>query len=228
MLRVFIGFDDRQAVTYSTCRFSIERRASKPVAITPLVIEALPMKRTGLTPFSWSRFLVPHLCDYQGWALFLDADMLCLGDIAELFELRNEDDAAMVSKNPHRFEWASLILFNCGHPANKILDPYYIEHAKALHGLQWLDPKLVGDLPREWNHLVGYDQPRTDAKLIHYTQGMPIFPETEGSEYAAEWREEHKAMNATADWHTLMGNSVHAAQTRDGRLVAKLHRDALR
>jgi hypothetical protein len=46
------------------------------------------------------------------------------------------------------------------------------------HGIDWLSEDLIGDLPREWNHLVGYDAPRSDAKLVHYTQGMPIFEET--------------------------------------------------
>lgn len=225
MLRCFIGFDARQALTYSVCRFSIERRSSKPVAITPLVIEQMPCQRAGLTAFSWSRFLVPHLCDYQGWALFLDADMLCLGDISELFQYADPSKAVLVSKNKHRFEWASAILFNCEHPSNMILTPEYIQTAKALHGMQWLKPEEVGEFPGEWNFLAGYDD-YGPAKIVHYTQGIPIFPETEGTPYTQEWLDEHKAMNSVKPWTEIMGNSVHAAQTKSGRLVARLHRDA--
>ena len=36
------------------------------------------------TEFTYTRFLVPYLCGYQGKAIFIDCDMLCLGDIAEL------------------------------------------------------------------------------------------------------------------------------------------------
>jgi lipopolysaccharide biosynthesis glycosyltransferase len=224
MLRIFIGYDPRQPISYSVLQFSILRRASVPVSITPLVIETLPMKRQGLTPFTFTRFLVPHLCGYAGRALFLDADMLCLGDMRDLFN--NYSDAAVsVSKNEHRFEWASAMLFNCGHEDNKKLTPDLIERANGLHQIAWTDK--IGDLPREWNHLVGYDAPRPDAKLVHFTQGLPIYPETQGSEYAQAWRDEHKAMNFAEPWAVLMGNSVHAAQTADGRLVAKLHRDAL-
>ena len=75
MLRVFIGYDDRQPVAYNVLQFSIATRSSRPVTITPLIINQLPIKRTGLTPFTFSRFLVPWLCDYQGTALFLDIDM---------------------------------------------------------------------------------------------------------------------------------------------------------
>lgn len=225
MARVFIGFDERQAVAYNVCRFSIERRASVPVAVTPLKLDALPIKREGLTRFTFSRFLVPWLCDYQGMALFLDSDFLVLGDVAELFD-RTEDKAVWLSKNPLRYEWASLMLFDCAHPRNRALTPEFVETASDLHGIAWLPGDLIGDLPREWNHLVGYDPPRPDAKGLHFTQGLPIFPETEGSPYRDEWFAEHRAMNASAPWLDVMGRSVHVARTADGGLVAKLHPDA--
>jgi len=229
-LRIFIGYDHRQAVSFNVLQFSIFRRCSKPVAITPLVLPTLPMTRQGLTPFTFSRFLTPWLSGYQGWAMFMDTDYLCLADIAELFALCDDRYAAMVSKNAKKFEWASMIMFNCGHPANRILTPDYVEdpnQSRAPHGLDWLPEALVGDLPREWNHLVGYDQPRKDAKLVHYTQGMPIFEETQGSEYTQEWLTEHQAVNQTQNWQELMARSVHSAKTSSGRRVAKLHKDAL-
>jgi hypothetical protein len=229
-LRIFIGYDHRQAVSFNVLQFSIFRRCSKPVAITPLVLPTLPITRSGLTPFTFSRFLTPWLAGYQGWAMFLDTDYLCLADLAELFALCDDRYAAKVSKNVKKFEWASMIMFNCGHPANRILTPEYVEdpqQARAPHGLDWLPDALVGDLPREWNHLVGYDPPRKDAKLVHYTQGMPVFEETQGSEYTQEWLAEHQASNQTQTWQDLMARSVHAAKTATGRKVAKLHREAL-
>jgi hypothetical protein len=227
MPRIFIGYDERQSVAYNVCRYSIERRSSVPVAITPLKLDTLPLKREGLTRFTFSRFLVPWLCDYSGWALFMDSDVLLLNDVAGLWcSPTDTEQAVYVSKNPRRFEWPSVMLFGCQHPANRILTPEYVSTADGLHHLSWLKEEEIGDLPREWNHLVGYDDPRTDAKAVHFTQGLPIFPETEGSEYAEQWRAEHKAMNSTKPWQETMGNSVHAAMTRDGRRVAKLHRDA--
>ena len=73
------------------------------------MIQQLPLKRMGLTPFTYSRFLVPQLCNYEGWALFLDLDMLVQGDIAELFDLADESQAVMVVKSNARFEWASVM-----------------------------------------------------------------------------------------------------------------------
>ena len=229
-LRIFIGYDHRQPVAYNVLQYSLYRRSSKPLSISPLVLPTLPMTRQGLTPFTFSRFLVPWLCDYRGWALFLDIDFLALGDVAELFALADPRYAAMVSKNPKKFEWASMILFHCAHPANRVLTPRYVDDPKQCvnpHIMDWLTPELVGDLPRQWNHLVGYDAPRADAKLVHYTQGMPIYEETSGSEYREEWLAEHKASNSTAPWQQLMARSVHAGRTAEGRIVAKLHPQAV-
>ncbi|MBL8709675.1 MAG: hypothetical protein JNL25_10805 [Rhodospirillaceae bacterium] len=230
-LQIYIGFDHRQAVSYNVLQFSIFRRASKPVSITPLVLPTLPITRQGLTPFTYSRFLTPWLNGFQGWAMFLDTDYLCLADMAEIFAMCDDRYAVMVSKNVKRFEWASMIMFNCAHPANRILTPDYVEDAnrcRSPHAIDWLPEELVGDLPREWNHLVGYDPPRTDAKLVHYTQGMPVFEETSGSEYTQHWMAEHKASNQTLGWVELMGRSVHASTTADGRQVAKLHAAAVK
>jgi hypothetical protein len=207
MLRVFIGYDPRQPVAYNLQQNSLIPRSSRPVAVTPLVIEQLPITRTGLTPFTFSRFLVPQLCNFEGWALFLDLDMLVQGDIAELFDLADENNAVMVVKSGARFEWASVILFNCGHPDNRQLTPDYLETAKGLHGIPWTEK--IGSLPAEWNHLVMYDEPKP-AKLLHYTAGMPCYPETKELGYADEWMKELKLMTSIAPWAQLMGNSVHA------------------
>ena len=230
-LPVFIGYDHRQAVAYNVLQFSILRRASQPVAIHPLLLPSLPLTRQGLTPFTFSRFLVPWLMDFKGWALFLDIDILVLGDIGELFAMANDDYAAMVVKNEKKFEWASMILFNCSHPANRVLTPDYVESPLRCanpHALDWLAPDLVGSLPSQWNHLVGYDSPESDAKLVHYTQGMPIFEETTGSEYTEHWAAELKAATSTVPWATLMARSVHAGCTPEGRPVAKLHPQAIK
>jgi|SRR6185369_4412389 len=225
MLRVFIGWDKRQPISYQVLHHSIVSRATAPISITPLIIDQLPIKRKGLTDFTWSRFLVPYLCGFEGVGVFLDADMLCLDDLSA-FETFFGQDAVKVSKNQHKFEWASFIQFNCAHPHNRILTPEYVEKANGLHQINWTDQ--VGSIDPMWNFLAGYDTPTDQQpKLVHYTQGLPIYPETDGTPYADLWRAEHRAMNFAEPWQVLMGNSVHAAPTADGRLVAKLHRDAV-
>lgn len=219
-LRIFIGHDPRQTVSTQVLMHSLYARSSQPLAITPLRIENMPIKREGLTPFTYSRFLVPWLCNYEGWALFLDADMLCLGDISELFEWNDPDKAVMVVKNTQRYEWASLILFNC--KTCSMLTPEFVNNYNRLHTFGFLHDTEIGVLPLEFNHLVGYCDARPDAKLVHFTQGIPAFAETEECEYAKAWREEAMHMTSTKPWRELMGNSVHAVQFADGTVWPRL------
>ena len=229
-LRIFIGFDERQPVSYTVLQNSILQRSSRPVTISPLVLKTLPITRRGLTPFTFSRFLVPWLCDWQGWALFLDLDMLVLGDIAELFGYADESKAVVVCQEQQRFEWASAILFNCAHQANRVLQPDYVEDPKRCvkpHSIDWVgSDALIGSFPAIWNHCVGYNPPRPGAKLAHYTMGIPAFPEIRGCEYSEEWVAEFRNATATQPWLTLMGNSVHVVKTADGRVLPKLHPEA--
>lgn len=206
--RIFIGFDSRQIISYTALSTSIISQASVPVTIAPVSAMTTGLRRKGLTPFTWARFLVPHLCDYKGWALFLDADMLALADIEDLFKMADDKYAVMVSKNKMKFEWASLMLFNCGHPDNAVLTPEYIEKTDGLHAIGWTEN--VGGILGEWNHLVGYDRPDPTAKLVHFTQGVPLFPETRDSEYADEWLATMNVATSALSWAELMAHSVHA------------------
>lgn len=204
-MRIFIGRDPRQPIGPQVLAHSITTRASAPVAITQLVLSQLPIKRSGLTEFTFSRYLVPWLCNYEGQALFLDADILCLCDVKELFDIAPKD-AVCVVKNRHRFEWPSVMFFN--NEKCKRLTPEFIddETSKPM-SFGWAD--TVGELPAEYNHLVGYDEPKA-AKIVHYTAGLPCWPETWNCPYSEEWRAEFKACNSTVSWDVLMGRSVHA------------------
>jgi len=87
------------------------------------------------------------------------------------------------------------MLMNCA--ACKALTPEYVNRASGLelHQFKWLaGDHLIGELPRAWNHLVGYDPPRRDASLVHYTIGGPYFDAYRDCEYAREWFAEREAM----------------------------------
>ena len=217
-IRVFIGFDPREDVAFSVLAHSIHRNASQPVSITPVMLSQLGQvyrrARNPLqsTEFSFSRFLTPYLCGYEGWAIFMDCDMLVLDDIAKLWAMRDERYAVQVVKHVHvpkedvkflgavqtRYEkknWSSVMLMNCARC--DALTPEYVNQASGLelHQFKWLaNDALIGEIPSRWNHLVGYDAPRRDAALVHYTIGGPYFAEYADCEYAAEWREERDMM----------------------------------
>lgn len=228
MLNVFIGYDHRQPISYAVAHFSLIRRSSIPLTVAPLKLDTLPIEAQGLTPFTYSRWLVPYLMENDGWALFMDADELVLGDIAELYALRDERYAVQVVKHQKTFEWPSVMLFNCGHPACRELTPEYVDSGRAPKW-DWLPggtgSDLIGSLPSEWNHLVGYDKPRNDAKLVHYTAGVPCWPETQMCEYSEAWHQEAQDMMSAIPWAQLMGNSVHAARLPDGRVLPHFHPD---
>jgi hypothetical protein len=211
MLKIFIGYDDRQAVSYHVLCASILKHASSPVSITPLVLSALPIKRRGLTPFTFSRFLCPYLCDFQGMSVFLDADMLLRSDISELFGYTGDFDIAVV-RNKLSFEWSSLMLFN--NERCKVLTPEFIENENN-NPLKMKWAEGIAALPPEWNHLVGYDEPNPNAKLVHYTQGVPAWPETMNCEHAMAWRSIMLELIQPKPWAEIMGNSVHAKPVLD-------------
>lgn len=218
MIRVFIGYDSAEEVAFSVLAHSIHARASTPVAVAPVMLSQLKsvFERTHntlqSTEFSFSRFLTPYLAGYQGWAVFMDCDMLMRRDISELWKLADERYAVQVVKHVHvpkeetkflghtqtKYEkknWSSVMLINCA--KCRALTPEYVNSASGLdlHQFKWLgDDALIGALPARWNHLVGYDAPDPGAALAHFTIGGPWFPEFAQCEFAGEWRRERDAM----------------------------------
>ena len=210
MIRVVVGFDQREAVAYHNFCQSILERASHPVSFTPLALNTLKgyeeTHTDGSNQFIYSRFLTPFLMDFSGWAIFADGDMLCLDDIAKLWALRDESKAVMVVKHDYktkandkylgnknqdypRKNWSSMILWNCGHPANRCLDAHYVMNhpGSHLHRFAWLADDLIGDIPKEWNWLTTEYPDNYDAKLLHYTLGTPCFKDYATSEMAELW-----------------------------------------
>ena len=213
MLNVFIGFDERQRVSFTTLASSIYEHSSRPVSITPLILRTLPITRRGLTPFTFSRFLVPWLCNFQGQAIFMDADMLLLSDIHDAFEDQTNDHALSVVKSIAKFEQTSFMAINCGHPANKILSPDYIQNTNQnLLTLEWLNEDQVGTLDSKWNQLIGYEEVSTQSGNLHYTMGIPAYEETSTCEHGHFWSAQLKLAISSAPWLEIMGNSVHAIE----------------
>lgn len=213
MIRIFIGYDPREAVAYHVCVNSIIRHAKAPVAITPLALNTLhdyqETHADGSNQFIYSRFLLPHLTDYSGWALFIDGDMVLRQDIGALWALRDESKAVMCvqhdyktsahgkylgSKNQDypRKNWSSVVLWNCGHPANRVVTPGFVESGTGaqLHRFTWLSDDQIGSLPKVWNWLPQEFGPNPDASLLHWTLGTPCFHEYADDAMASEWHRE--------------------------------------
>ena len=210
---IFIGYDPRESIAYHVCANSIIRQSSMPVAITPLALnnfkEYNETHTDGSNQFIYSRFLVPYLMGYHGWAVFMDGDMIVRGDIAELWELRNNTCDVMVVKHDYqtkmtekylgsknenypRKNWSSVILWNCSNHPNKRLTPEFIEKSTGaeLHRFTWIADERIGELPKEWNWLPDEFGPNLNAKLLHYTLGTPCFHEFATTPQGDEWHRE--------------------------------------
>jgi hypothetical protein len=134
--------------------------------------------------------------------------MLCLGDIAELWNLRVPTywlpgPAVQVVKHDYqptetvkflgqkqepyeRKNWSSVMLFD--NTKCHMIGPRQVEKMPGLdlHQFKWLPDEKIGDLPEEWNYLVGHSK-TPNPKLIHYTSGGPWFNDYKDCEYADEW-----------------------------------------
>lgn len=222
MIRIFIGYDPREAVAFDVLCHSIHRHASEPVTICPLRLDVLTragyMRRARdplqSTDFSFSRFLVPHLCEYEGRAIFMDCDMLCLSDISEIMDTLcgNLDKAVYVVKHHHvvnpgdtkflgepqtpyaRKNWSSVMLFNCDECVPLSWDAVNKQSGLWLHQFQWTRTERIGELPECWNQLVGVNVSRPDKGLLHYTEGGPWFDDYAQCDYAQLWYDEYRLM----------------------------------
>ena len=218
MINVCIGYDSKEKVAFNVLAYSILRNSTKPVSITPIYLPNLRddfvRERNNLssTEFSFSRFMVPHLMNYKGWGVFMDCDQLMVGDIAELWRLRDDKYAVQLCKHNYtpkedkkflgqvqtkydKKNWSSFMLMNC----NKCheLTPDYVNSATGLqlHQFKWLESEdLIGDLPLEWNWLVDEPGYNTKSKVnnIHFTKGGPWFKEYAHCSYSETWNEYHK------------------------------------
>jgi lipopolysaccharide biosynthesis glycosyltransferase len=210
---IFIGYDSRESIAYHVCVNSIIRHSSIPVAIIPLSLNLLndyqETHTDGSNQFVYSRFLVPYLMHYTGWALFIDGDMVVRNDIKDLWNLKELDKDIMVVKHDYqtrqstkylgsvnqnypRKNWSSVILWNCSSYPNRKLTPEYVQSATGaeLHRFTWIEDHRIGSLPIEWNWLPDELGPNDDAKLLHYTLGTPCFHEFADTVQADVWHKE--------------------------------------
>ncbi len=210
MIRLMVGFDQREAVAFHTFVQSVINVTSLPVSVMPLVLNALPgyteTHNDGSNTFIYSRFLTPYLTNFEGWAIFADGDMICREDLKNLWDLRDDRYAVMVVKHDYQTKahqkylgnknenypkknWSSVILWNCAHPKNKNLTPDFVmsKDGKFLHRFSWLDDSDIGEIPKEWNWLTTEYPDNYQAKLLHYTLGTPCFKDYKTSAMANLW-----------------------------------------
>jgi hypothetical protein len=226
MTAIYVGFDPREVSAFDVAVTSIKKYITQPIPVGGLVLDDLRQRnlywrpterRLGklydvisehemATEFAVSRFLVPHLAE-NGWAMFMDSDMLLRSNIARAFEKLDGGKAVYCVKHDHvpdyilkmdgqvqsqyqRKNWSSFMIFNCDHESNKVLTPEFVNRlpGRDLHRFCWLKDDEIGELPVEWNWLVGHSDERVIPKNVHFTDGGPWFDAFQNVPYADEWR----------------------------------------
>jgi hypothetical protein len=223
-MKIFIGWDSREDIAYQVCRESLIKHSSIPLDIVPLKQSELRERNLywrdrdplSSTEFSFTRFLVPYLAGYKGWAVFMDCDFLWRGDIAALEDYMNPSCAAYVVKHDywpkettkmdgavqttyHRKNWSSMVLWNTQHRQMQMLTPELVnrESGLYLHRFGFLTDDVIGELPIAYNYLEGWytreDCPNPQA--VHFTRGGPWFRDYMDVEYGDEWINLAKRLN---------------------------------
>jgi len=218
-LNIYIGYDAKEDIAYRVCKHSILKRSGANVKIRSLKLYELIANKLynrtidplASTEFTYSRFLVPTLNNFNGWAVFCDCDFLFFDDVEKILNNIDESKALYcvqhdyAPKEKHKMDgqkqtiyprknWSSFILFNCSHPSNKRLniDLVNSETGSFLHQFKWLKDSEIGSLDERWNWLEGWTSKHNNKKpfAVHYTRGGPWFEEWQDVEFANEWIEE--------------------------------------
>ena len=222
MLTVYIGWDSREPIAADVCRHSILEHASIPVNIVMLKQDEL--RKRGLywrdvdklasTEFTFTRFLVPELNNFEGTAIFMDSDMVLTTDIADLLADVNPKKAVSCVQHDYtppegvkmdgqqqlaypRKNWSSMVVWNCAHPANRQVTKELVNDPEVtgayLHRFSWLKDHYIGLLGPQWNWLVDWYVEGRDGSplLLHYTEGGPWFSNHQHCGYADVWNNYH-------------------------------------
>ena len=212
-LQICIGYNKN--IDGIVLQHSIRRRASIGVDIHIVpeheILLSRPQEDNQSTPFSFTRFLSLYIWKYKGFTVFMDPDMLCLCDVREIEQMFDPQYVVQVVKHeyvprsptkfvdlvqrpqlayPHK-NWSSFMILN----NEKCRDVYTLETVNTLsgltlHGFTNLRDTDVGSLPKEYNYLVGEDNQAEQAKIVHFTNGMPYAPGLNNCQYADVWNQE--------------------------------------
>ncbi|MEL6431773.1 MAG: PqqD family peptide modification chaperone [Planctomycetota bacterium] len=187
-VRVFVGTDPRQTRAEVALEYSIRKHTSGPVEVVwmdhsrggiwdgwnigrergPAAIPVQGGSTSWATEFTCFRFAIPHASGFEGRAIYLDSDMIVLGDLRELLETPMTHPVMATEACP------ATMLFDCG--AIGRFDWWPPLHELRTQGEQLQDHMErimrhcgVGELDPKWNchDGVGFDPAST--RIVHYT-----------------------------------------------------------
>ena len=180
---IYIGYDPNEGndLAWKVCKRSILQHTKYHDKINIIKLDKIELEEKGLykrkdtgihkgsNNFTYTKFFIPYLNDYNGYSLFCDSDFIWETDIYELinnFEIDNENnnnkfsigcvkhkcytnektlnktkmDGKYQSWYPRK-NWTSLIIFNCSHYKCKklTLDTLNDANPSWLQRLYWIN-----------------------------------------------------------------------------------------
>jgi hypothetical protein len=189
-IRIFVGTEDNQMPAARVLEYTIRQNTKHPVRVEFIRNYDGPMpkhrKNRPRTTFSFCRFQIPAKCNYQGRAIYLDADMQVFADIEDLWTRPFDGHRVMVTRQDETPEaWKggnwfrpgrqmSVMVLDCSRLDWDIddivrgLDEGRYSYADLMFNLCLVPSDEIDDsVPSEWNHLERHDPGIT--KLTHYT-----------------------------------------------------------
>jgi hypothetical protein len=214
-VRVFIGSGEASVLERKTLIYSLRKNTRRPLDLyvfngTHNAVEhndepprlapmSLRVKYQNFTEFSLYRFLIPQLCNHEGRAIFLDSDMICLADAAELFDTPMNGAAMMCIKAYDTGHWGTSVLLldcsKCRFDLEEIFDEIdrgrysYSDFTQLTEAFLSVHPHPVRELDPNWNV---FDRCDENTKLIHYTHLTTQPWKYPGHPYGALWFQYHR------------------------------------
>lgn len=181
-LRVFIGTESKQWLSFELLRYSILRRTQSSLDFQDLRLLPLKERVRSFGGPAIHRFAIPEFCSFQGKAIYLDANTIVLGDLFKLLEIdmcgRGALARPVVEGHPEAGRYTSVMLLDCDKLKEwkleewvelMIKDPAaYTNTLKALPG--GFGTKDFGDLPSVYNQRGTFDE---TTKIFHYSH-IPV------------------------------------------------------
>lgn len=192
-VRVFIGSGEASLLERKVAAYSLRKHTARDLDVyvfngTHNAVElndeepvAAPMslrvKYRNVTEFSLYRYLIPEICGYEGRAIYIDSDTICLADIGELFDAPMDGAHFLAKSEAYKGGlWGlSVMLIDCG-ACRFDLEEVVGEIDRGLYTMTDFScmspeflachPYRIGALDPRWN---SFDEADAGTKLIHYT-----------------------------------------------------------
>lgn len=192
-VRLFIGAaaNNEDLESQAVLEWSIREHTSRDLDITWCQLSrdpASPWYSSGphgwqtqywTTPFSGFRWSVSQLCGWQGKAIYLDSDIIMIGDIGELWDTPIRPGKVAVAKGGRHGQRFCVSLWDCAAaraflPAiGKLQDDPFV-HRALMQRFAAMPDRVQEFDGGDWNtlDLEPYDLASPRTKAIHYT-GIP-------------------------------------------------------